>query len=269
MATKKATTESVVGDAWELHEGVIRVNIIGRSPLIYNAMPEKAKHTLLLPAPTPNRAERAMRLKHNPIEEFRASVYKTHDPDAPTILEAPASWFKKGMLTAALRTPFAKKTEAGQLITVDGPTVSIYGVPEMLMRYVRSADMARTPDLRTRAILRNWACSITVRWLEPLMNEKIVGNLLMGAGLMSGCGDWRTEKGNSDFGQYGMVAADDPQFARIVAHGARDAQTKALETPGYYDDETEQLYTWFNEEIDRRGLEKLLSQGQVDEEEVA
>lgn len=263
MATK-ADTATILD--MELHRGQFTANIVGIEPLIYNAMPEKAKHSLLLPAPRANTAEKASRLKHDPMQEFRASVHRAYGTDTPTTLVAPAAWFKKGMLLAALRTPGAKKTEAGQLISVAGPVISVYGVPELFMRYVRSADMNRTPDIRTRAILRNWACTITVRWIEPLMNETVVGGLLSSAGLMSGVGDWRTEKGNADFGQYEMVAVDDERFAQIVAHGGRQSQDAALADPAFYDVETEQIYEWFAGEIQRRGIGQLLK---TDMEEVA
>lgn len=250
----------------ELHRGQFTANIVGIEPLIFNAMPEKAKHSILFPPPPANAAEKRSRLKHDPLAEFRASVHRAYSDDSPTAIVAPSGWFKQGMLLAALRTPGAKKTEAGQLISVAGPVISIYGVPELFMRYVRSADMNRTPDIRTRAILRNWACTLTVRWIEPLMNERIVGGLLSSAGLMSGVGDWRTQKGNSDFGQYEMVPADNVDFAQVVAHGGRAAQEAALESPAFFDDETEQLYHWFTGEIERRGLEGLLGNGR---EEVA
>jgi hypothetical protein len=52
-----------------------------------------------------------------------------------------------------------------------------------------------------------------------------------------------------------MVAPDNPDFVRIIATGGRDAQIAAMEAPESYDDETENLRSWFAVEVKRRGFE--------------
>ena len=51
-----------------------------------------------------------------------------------------------------------------------------------------------------------------------------------------------------------LTTADDPEFAEIVATGGRQAQIDALQNPSFYDQETEELYSWFETETNRRGL---------------
>lgn len=231
----------------------LTVAIMGTSPLILNRLAEKARHELLLPKGRKTTADKASSLKHDPLEEFKASPYVLHDDDAPTYLAHMASAFKGGMMTAALDLPGAKKTQIGRLAYVEGTHVGIYGVPEMLMAITRSADMARTPDVRTRAILPEWAAFVTVTYATPILNERSILNLLMAAGTISGVGDWRPEKGKGAFGRFTLVDHEDEKLQQIVATGGRAVQQTAMDNPVAYDRETEELYAWFESEIKLRG----------------
>ena len=124
----------------------------------------------------------------------------------------------------------------------------------MAQSIVRSADMNKTPDVRTRAILPKWACRVSITYVQPLIRPQAVANLLAAAGLTIGVGDWRPEKGAGSYGQFQIVDAHDPAFLEIVSTGARDAQQDGLDTPVCYDDETSELLDWFNEEHSKRTL---------------
>ena len=84
------------------------------------------------------------------------------------------------------------------------------------MAIVRSADMNRTPDVRTRAILPRWACQITISYAIPLLKEAQITNLLAAAGFTVGIGDYRQEKGKGSYGQYSLVAPDDANYRDIM-----------------------------------------------------
>jgi hypothetical protein len=253
MATKKNTapSESAV-DILRVEKGTIEVCVLGTSPIILNRMSQKAQHELLMPRGRKNAAEKATTLKHDPIEEYRASAYRlSHGPTQLAIL---ATAFKGAMATAALDLPGAKKAQIGRLTWVNGDYVHVYGVPKLSMATVRSADMNRTPDIRTRAIVPEWACRLSVTYIKPLMRPQAVVNLIAAAGMTIGVGDWRPEKGKGNFGQFDIVAVDDPQFVRILETGGREAQELAMETPECYDDETTELLSWFEDERSRRNL---------------
>jgi hypothetical protein len=237
----------------KLQTGTMRLGIKGVSPMIFHAMSQKGWEQLLLPRGKMTAADKATNIKHDPITEYRNSVYASVGDDAPTRLIFPAAAFKKAMMTAALRIPGMKKTEIGQLVWVGGKYVDVYGIPELLMSVVRSADINRTPDIRTRAIVPNWACSLSVTYVRPQLGDKQIGNLLAAAGMIAGVGDGRQEKGAMNFGQFEIVAEDDAEFKAIIKNGGRVPQDRALETPQPHDLETERMLTWYLTETEKMG----------------
>lgn len=234
----------------KLGVGLARVWIIGESPLIYNAMSEKSRHELLMPKGKKTAAEKSQNMKHEPLEEFRNSVYRRNG-DGATRLTFPACAFKCAMMDAALEVQGAKKSQIGRLVWVVGDTVDVYGVPQVHMAIVRSADMAKTPDVRTRAILERWCCMLTVRFVMPTLNETAICRLLETAGLVCGVGDFRQQKGKGNFGQFRL--ADKEECADIIKAGGMKQQDAALDKPTCYDSESEALFAWHNEERKRRG----------------
>lgn len=241
-------------DIVELKTGEIVFNVLGVTPLICNRLSEKARHELLLPRGRKNAAEKASTLKHNPYEEFRASPYKISDESSPTLIAMPGSAFKQAGASAAKDIPGAAKAQIGRLTWVNAWNVAVFGVPQIFCSIVRSADMNRTPDVRTRAILPRWACQISIRFVKPILNEKSLANLVAAGGVICGVGDWRQEKGSANFGQFKLVGMDDPEFAEIVKTGGRKAQIEAMKAPEAFDDETADLLDWFSMETGRRGV---------------
>jgi hypothetical protein len=254
MAMKPTTTEEI--SVLEISEGMVTFCVIGNSPLIFNRMAEKAKRELLMPKGRKSTADRAASLKHHPTEEYRNSVYRNVGEAPKTRLKLPAPAFKGAMATAALDLPGTKKSEIGRLVWVQGEYVDVYGVPKLLMSVVRSADINKTPDIRTRAIVAEWACSVTIRFVKPKLQAKAIGNLMAAAGITAGVGDFRQEKGKGSFGQFRLVDATDPDFLRIISEGGRDAQDAGLEACEPYDWDTEELLDWFTKELARRDDDK-------------
>jgi hypothetical protein len=238
----------------EIQTGRMDFYILGSTPLICNRMAMKGAKELLAPKGRKSTAEKAASMKHDPLEEFRNSPYIMTDEKSPTLIGVMASGFKKAMGTAALRTPGVKKAEIAQLVYVPGEFVEIYGTPQIFLAITRSADMNHTPDVRTRAILPEWACKLSVTFVKPMLREQSIANLLAAAGFISGIGDWRQEKGSGSFGSFKLVGPDDKDFARIVKTQGRAAQKKALAEPTPYNDETSELLAWFDVEMKRRGF---------------
>lgn len=256
MAVKKSTpsTSSDIVDIITVTQGHLGLAILGTTPLVLNRLSEKTKHELLLPAGRKTALQKSISLKHSPIDEYRASAHRFSDPSTPTYLGILSTAFKGAMKTAALDLPGAKKAQIGRLVYVDGDYAEIYGVPQLFMRPVRSADMNKTPDIRTRAILPRWACRLSISFVEPLIRAQAVANLMAAAGFTAGVGDGRPEKGALNYGQFSVVNADDPKFQEVISTGGRDAQVAAIENPECYDDESAELLSWFHDELKRRQL---------------
>lgn len=248
MTTKKQQDTEVVID--KLGVGVATCWVRGNTPLIYNSMSAKVLHELLAPKGRKTAADKAQNLKHDPLDEYRNSVYR-RTGTGPTRLVFPCGAVKSAMMNAALEIPGAKKAQIGRLVWVQGENIDVWGVPKMLMKVVRSADMNKTPDVRTRAVVAEWACKITVQFVMPTMNETAVARLLETAGLVIGFGDFRQEKGKGNYGQFSL--ADEKDVTGIVKVGGMKAQDAALETPEFHDAETAELFDWWLGEMKRRG----------------
>ncbi len=251
---KVPATPSEVSDILEVTTGTLVCHVLGTSPLILNRMSEKAKHELLMPKGRKNAIEKATTLKHQPVDEYRASAYIEKDPTKPTYLNLMSTAFKGSLRSAALDMPGAKKAQIGRLTFIAGDYVGVYGVPRLFMAIVRSADMNKTPDVRTRAIVPVWAARVEVTFVKPLIRPQAVANLLAAAGLTIGVGDGRPEKGAMSYGQFRLVAQDDPEYLAIINSGGRQAQEEAIQNPTPYDDETAELLSWFDHEKANRSL---------------
>jgi hypothetical protein len=250
MASPKSTEITVL----EIKQGIIDCCVKGNSPIILNAMSAKARQELLMPRGRKNAAEKASSLKHEPLQEYRSSMYFARNPESPTRVVVKSTAFKNALRSAALDLPGSSKAQIGRLTYIMGDEVSLYGIPELMMSVTRSADIKRTPDVRTRAVMPKWAARFSVKFTQPLLKEQAVVNLLAAAGVMQGIGDWRPEKGSGDYGQFELVSPDDAEFKHIIETGGKKAQDAAIDNPECYDSETEELLNWFDVEVKRRGF---------------
>lgn len=247
---KKSTNTVTEIDVLRLTTGRMTCYVRSITPLIYNAMSEKARQSLLYPR-RKTAAEKNATAKHDPISEFRGTLYTA--PNGPTLCMFPAVAFKRALASVATDLGGARKAQVERLVWAIGERIPVWGIPKLRMDIVRSADMAKTPDVRTRAILSEWACKIDLAFVKPTINETTVANLLASAGLIRGIGDFRQEKGAGNYGQFELVNHDDPEWHRIVDAGGREVQSAAVAAPECYDEESERLFEWWQEEAQRRG----------------
>ena len=250
MAVKKAEAGTLQIDA--LKQGRVTLRMIGTTPLYFNAMSVKAKRTLLIGGGKKTAAEKR-ELKHDPEQEFRDSVYRQRDGE--TLLCFPAPGVKGAMSTAALETPGVTKSSVQRLIFLPQQKISVWGKPYLKMDVVRSADMNKTPDVRTRAYLPRWCAEVDIAFVTPTLSVHSVVSLLSNAGVIVGIGDFRQEKGRGSFGTF-AVAGDDlgewaNDWAEITAE-ARDVQQAAFDMPEVADDDTADLMDMLMDERQRR-----------------
>ena len=250
MAAKQQESIDII----KVTNSTLKFCVLGTTPLILNRMSEKVMRELLMPKGKKNAADRASSLKHDPMQEFMSSPYLDLDDSAPTYLQHLASAFKGSLKSAALDLPGASKSQIGRLTWVNGERINIYGIPQVFCSVTRSSDINRTPDVRTRCIVPQWAAYVSVSFVTPLLREQSVANLMASAGVTQGVGDWRTGKGSGTYGQFELVGEDDDRFASILKCGGRRKQIAAMENPDAYDRETEELLTWFKAESRKRGF---------------
>ena len=250
MAIKKAEAGTLQIDP--LKQGRVTLRMIGTTGFYFNAMSAKAKRSLLIGGGKKTAAEKKL-LKHNPEEEFRDSVYRL--PHGPTLLGFPAPGVKGAMATAALETPGVTKTSVQRLIFLPEQKIKMWGKPYLRCDVVRSADMNRTPDVRTRAFLPQWCAEVDIAFVSPTLSVHSVVSLLSNAGVIVGIGDFRQEKGRGSYGTFSVHGQDlgdwQETWDDITAEG-REVQEAAMANPEYADEDTAELMAMLEEERARR-----------------
>lgn len=234
-----------------LVRGSVKLRIVGTTALFQNRMAEKAKQSLLIGGGKKTAAEKA-NLKHLPLEEFRSSAEQMKD--GPTALGLRVVAVKAAMATAALETDGVKKSSAQRLLFMPGDLTALYGIPQLRMDIVRSADLNRTPDVRTRAYLPVWGAEVDIQFITPQLSVQSVVSLLCNAGMLVGVGDFRQEKGKGSFGSFRVLGEgeQDDEWDDLVANHGRMRQLAALADPEYANDETADLMAHFFEQQRKR-----------------
>lgn len=250
MATTKTETAEI--KITPLMRGSTRLRIIGTTPMFQNRMANKVKQGLLVGTKKKTKAER-VEIKHNPLQEFRDSmeILREH---GPTALGIRVTAVKAAMCTAALETAGLTKTSAQRLLFMPGDFASLYGTPQLRMDVVRSADINRTPDVRTRAFLPKWGAEIEIKYIVPQLSAVSVVSLLANAGVLVGIGDFRQEKGKGGFGAFRVIGdgTQDDEWDDLVANHGKTNQLRAIQDPQFADQDTIDLMEFFEAEVGRR-----------------
>ncbi|WP_201829561.1 hypothetical protein [Microvirga zambiensis] len=247
----KKPTETAEVTIQPLRRASVKLRIIGVTPLFQNRMANKAKQQLLVGGSKKGKADR-VQIKHNPLQEYRDSAEIL--PSGPTALGLRVTAVKAAMATAALETPGLTKSSAQRLLFMPGDFVPLYGTPQLRMDVVRSADINKTPDVRTRAFLPKWGAEIEVQFITPQLSVSSVVALLCNAGVLIGVGDFRQEKGKGAFGSFRVIGEgeEDAEWDALVTNHGRAVQELALNEPDYADKDTEDLMEFFHSEVKRR-----------------
>ena len=253
MTIVKKPTAATTMEIHALKQGRIKLRMIGQTPLYFNSMGAKAWRDLLVGGGKKTAAEKK-NIKHNPEQEFRDSVYKKSTGD--TYLCFPAAGVKGAMATAALETEGIKKTSVQRLIFLPESQIQVWGKPYLKMDIVRSADMNKTPDVRTRAYLPNWCAEVDIKFVTPTLSAFSIVSLLQNAGTIVGIGDFRQEKGRGSYGTFSVASSEEmgeqQEIWDDITQEAREVQELAMEYPECADDQTRELMQFIQEERLRR-----------------
>jgi len=192
LVTKDVPDELILLPA--LDTGVIKIRIVGDSPLVVHKWSEKAKKAI-----RDKQAQKASlgREKRNPKLEYEQSLYR---------LEAggfgfPAIAFKKAAVTActSLGRNVITKVSARQSHRIVGQMVLIKGKPKMREDVVRVAN--GNPDLRYRGEFWPWSTELTIRYNKRVISAEQLVNLYNLAGFGVGVGEGRVER-DMDWGTF-------------------------------------------------------------------
>ena len=246
---KTSSSDEIVIKA--IGQSKVRLRIIGTTPMFQNRMSAKAKNTLLVGGGKKTKAERAG-IKHQPYDEYRdsAEIIK----NGPTALGLRVVAVKAAMCTAALETEGITKASAQKLLFMPGEHAPLYGTPQLRMDVVRSADINRTPDIRSRCFLPRWGAEIDVNFVVPQLSHVGVVTLLANAGFLIGVGDFRQEKGKGNFGLFRVLGEgeQDDEWDDLVENHGRASQLHAIEHPELANEETEELVAHFQETVKKK-----------------
>ena len=250
MTTKKETKPAGL-TVERLKQSTIKLKIVGTGPLIYNSMSLKAMSTLFMGAAKKTAAQKRD-IKHNPEEEFVDSCYINGQDGAH--LSFPSTGIKRGMATSALETEGVTKASINRGIYVVGEHINIWGKPYMNMSVVRSSDINRTPDIRTRAKLPRWCSEVTIRFISPTFTQNNITSLLTNAGTLCGLGDWRIEKGGPMGGYKLKETSDQKLWDELTKEEGATCQKLALDNPEIesHDNISHQLYEAMQQERVKR-----------------
>ena len=251
MAPKKTDVSQTI-DIQPLKQAVARFRIIGTERLVMNKMSSKAMQGLLVGSKKKTAREK-QEIKHHPRAEFRAAAHTMRS--GPTLFGIPTVAIKAAMCTAALETEGINKTAARRLLYLPGEYVSCYGTPTLRMDVVRSADMNRTPDIRTRPSFPKWGAEVEIRFAVPQLSIRSVASLLNNAGFLIGLLENRMEKGKAAWGAFRILGDEqqDDEWDDLVLNHGRDAQQAAFDNPSYDEDsEAADLMEFYAAEEKRR-----------------
>lgn len=169
---------------------LMRVTVVGDSPLICNRFSEKAKQQML--DKQMKKAKQAKEAK-NPEECFKASLYPV--PGKKNIYGFPACGFKSAAVDACSHVSGITKVVARGAFHVVGDLVEIVGQPTMRQDAVKIA--MGTTDLRFRGEFKEWSATLTIRYNASVVSPEQIINLLNTAGFAVGVGEWRPARDGS------------------------------------------------------------------------
>jgi hypothetical protein len=259
MAKKPAAVDKdaprIIDIAYPRQDEIV-VHLLGTRPLYHHCMSMDAMQELLYPSPRKNAAAKAASVKHDPLREYRESAYLAVGDHHPARMLMRADALKRSLGTAALETAGVFKSEIGRDVYVQpdsGIFLYVWGKPVLSMESVRMSDMKRTPDIRTRAVCVEWCARAKIKYLADRFTDTAIVNLVARAGIVSGWGDARQEKGARSEGLWEVVNEKNENWQRIAKTQGRAVQDVALKTPEFLDHVSESLFAWYLAEVERRG----------------
>lgn len=210
-----AKKEQEVVEIKAINNKVVKIKIVGDTPLIVHAWSEKAKR-MMLEAQMKTTKTKAREIR-DPFDDFINSMYwltekpeSTEDAFKKAIKDGAKWGFPVGSIKMAgnsaayrlgwvnnqmqLRGSYFLRSEWGDMAEIKGST------PIMREDMVR-VGMGKA-DLRYRAEFRDWSMEMDLEYnADGEMTLEQIINVINAGGYSVGIGEWRPEK-DGDFGRY-------------------------------------------------------------------
>ena len=233
MATRKFSPNSTLPSSREevkiqrIASKVYNITLIGTTGLYLHKMSQKAQSDLLLGSKKKTTADK-QKIRHNPLQDFRNSMYFSKEQSAKAAVFFPAMAIKRAMRTIAVEIEGVQGTQIDRLVYIPDEYIELIGTPILRMDVARLSNINRTPDIRTRAYLPTWATQFVIRAAYPQFSQATIQALLSNAGQFVGIGDNRQERGKGSFGTF-AVAEGLPD--NLPVKGNKNRQIAAFENP--------------------------------------
>ena len=188
----------------------------------------KAQRDLLLGSKKKTGAEKQQKIKHDPIQEFRDSMYFSRDlsPDAAEVF--PKMAIKRAMRTIAVEIDGVQGTQIDRLIYMPDEYIRLIGTPTLRIDVARLSGSGTLRTCGSRSDRPTWATQFVRHALHPQFSQATIQALLANAGQFIGIGDNRQERGKGSFGTF-VVTEGLPDGLSVK--GNKKRQIDAYENP--------------------------------------
>jgi len=190
----------------------VSVRIVGKTRLVVNRFPEKARHMIA----GKQAGEKVARTKRVPKEEYLGSMYLLPSKKGKGPRYGfPAGGIKKAITAAGYRVCDIPMTQSNGWFFIQGEPciedgfssvdcVEIIGTPQMRTDVVHIGQ--GKSDLRYRAEFVDWKMDLLIDFQPDRISLKSLVNLIDHAGDGVGIGEWRVEK-KGDWGRFQVAVA--------------------------------------------------------------
>lgn len=187
---------------------VMRMSLVGDSPLISHAWSAKAKQMML---DKQMKKPRGAKEAKDPQECYRESLYLYNGYGFDEALKRaakgeaafafPSVAFKAAAVDACSHVDGVTKVKARGAFHIVGDMVALKGEPRMRQDMVRLQGIGSPADIRFRGEFPEWSTEFEVRFNANVLSAGEIVNLFNTAGFAIGVGDWRPER-NGSFGMF-------------------------------------------------------------------
>ncbi len=176
---------------------ILKVKIIGKTPLIMDKFPETAKEQIL--AKQTGVSKSSKKRVRNTDQETIDAIHKTSNGK----IGFPAQAFKSGMMESTSFVGdkfFSKKLVSGavKIINVIDGLIPITFKKQTVLKHNIECNTKFSPQFH------GWACELKIEYDSNNISPKDIVTLLNYAGFYVGVGSWRPKCKKGGSGEYGM-----------------------------------------------------------------